>query len=96
MDGRVSYSTVITVNFGSQNLPQVFPNPASSYFTVAAGQETMNEISIIDVSGKIIQRIVNTSGLSAITISSDNLAAGIYIIQIRTSSHVYQQKLFKQ
>jgi hypothetical protein len=96
IDGTVTYSKIIAVNFGDQTLPQVFPNPASSYFTVTAGQEAMKEISVIDVSGKIIQRIVNSNGSSAVTINSESFAGGVYIIKITTTAHVYEQKLFKQ
>ncbi|HLY70168.1 MAG TPA: T9SS type A sorting domain-containing protein, partial [Puia sp.] len=95
-DGTVTYSKIIAVGFGNQSMPQVFPNPAGAYFTVTAGQEVMKEISVIDVSGKIIQRIINKNGSSAITVDSENLAGGIYIIMITTAEHVYQQKLCKQ
>jgi hypothetical protein len=94
-DGTITYSPVIAIIFGNQDAPKIFPNPASSYFTVTAGQEAMKGISIIDVSGKIIRQVVN-NGSSAIRISSVNLAAGIYIIKVTTATKVYQQKLFKQ
>jgi hypothetical protein len=96
IDGTVTYSKIIAVNFGDQTLPQVFPNPASSYFTVTAGQEAMKEISVIDVSGKTIQRIVNSNGSSAVTVNSESFAGGVYIIKITTAAHLYEQKLFKQ
>jgi hypothetical protein len=96
LDGAVSYSPVITVNFGNPAAPQVFPNPANSYFTVTAGQDVLKEVSIMDVSGRVIQRILNNNGSSLITVDAANLASGIYIVRITTDSQVYQQKLFKQ
>lgn len=96
IDGSVTYSPIIEINFGNQTSPNIFPNPASSYFTVTAGQDEMKEISVIDVSGKTIQHVINSNGSSAITITSESFAAGVYIIKITTASHVYQQKLFKQ
>jgi len=94
-DGTVSYSPIVKINFGSLSGPQIFPNPANSYFTISAGQEAMKEISVIDVSGKVIDHIIN-NGSSIINIYSGSLASGIYIVQIKTSSTVYQQKLVKQ
>ncbi len=96
LDGAISYSNIITVNFGNQLAPQVFPNPASSYFTVTAGKEEIKEISIVDVSGNTIRHIANNNGSSVIGVAAANLAAGVYIIKITTVSNVYEQKLFKQ
>jgi F5/8 type C domain-containing protein/type IX secretion system substrate protein/fibronectin type III domain protein len=96
IDGNISYSPVVAVNFGRNVLPEISPNPASAYFTVLAGIEPIKEITVFDASGKTIQHIVNESASSAITIASGNLAAGIYIVKIKTDKQIYQQKLFKQ
>jgi hypothetical protein len=95
-DGTITYSPIVEVNFGNQALPQVFPNPASSYFIVAAGNEAIKDIRVIDVSGKIISHILNPNNAMTITINAEKLAGGVYIIQISTASAMYQQKLFKQ
>ena len=55
----------------------------------------MKGISVIDVSGKIIQRIVNINGSSHLTINCDGFAGGVYIIKITTASHVYEQKIIQ-
>ena len=94
LDGTISYSPTVEVNFGIQEAPQISPNPASSYFVVTAGLEPIKEISIVDVSGKVIEHIIN-NGSSDITISSANLISAVYIVRIITTSKVYQQKLFK-
>jgi hypothetical protein len=95
-DGSITYSPVIALNFGNQTAPQVFPNPASSYFMVVAGAEPIREIILMDVSGKVIRRLSNPNVLATITINSESLSAGVYIVQIATASAMYQQKLFKQ
>ena len=94
--GNVSYSPIVLINFGANNGPQLFPNPAQSYFTVSSGQAPVKEIDLIDVAGKTILHKTNTNGSSAITLSTGNLAAGIYIVQIKTETKIYQQKLIKQ
>ena len=94
--GTITYSGIIAVNFGNQNLPQVFPNPATSYFSVTAGQQIMKEIDVTDVSGRIVQRILNNSGSLVISVNAESFAGGIYIIRITTSSQVYELKLFKK
>lgn len=96
IDGNHSYSPVVPVNFGRNGLPEISPNPANTYFTVIAGIEPIKEITLFDASGKTIQHLVNENSSSAITIASGNLAAGIYIVKIKTATQVYQQKLFRQ
>jgi hypothetical protein len=96
IDGNNSYSPVVAVNFGRNALPEISPNPASAYFTVISGAEPVKEITLLDASGKIIQFVVNENASSSVTIASGHLAAGIYIVKIKTATQVYQQKLFKQ
>src|SRR5579862_3622867 len=95
-DGSTSYSKVVTVHFGNNELPQVYPNPAVNSFTVTAGDETIKEITLIDASGKTIEHVENTNGSAQILVNCENLAGGIYIVRITTDSHVYEQKLFKK
>jgi len=96
IDGNNSYSPVVAVNFGRNALPEISPNPANAYFTVMAGAEPVKEITLLDASGKIIKHVVNENASSSVTIASGHLAAGIYIVKIKTATQVYQQKLFKQ
>jgi hypothetical protein len=74
----------------------IFPNPATTNFSVIAGLETIKDIELYTVSGKLLQHISNDAGSSSISVSSSNLVSGIYIVQIRTATKVYQEKLFKQ
>jgi hypothetical protein len=94
--GTFIYSKIIAVNFGDQNIPHLFPNPASSYFVVTGGQQTIKEIDIIDALGRIVERTENNNGLSTMTINSEALAGGMYIIKLVTTSQVYQLKLIKK
>jgi len=96
LDGRSSYSHIVPVRFGKQVDPLIFPNPATSYFTVAAGIEPIKEVELYNVAGIRLQVVRNEAGNSSLKISSANLPTGIYIVQIRTASSIYKQKLLKQ
>jgi hypothetical protein len=95
-DSPVAYSQIVPVDFGYQTVPQLYPNPAISYFVVVAAHDPIKGISVIDVAGRIVQRIINTNGSSVITVNSDGLAAGVYIIEMETATAIYKQKLVKQ
>jgi hypothetical protein len=86
---------VAKVNFGRSIAPRISPNPANSYFTIIAGAEPVKDITVLDLSGKILHHIENTSAGNVI-VSSANLAAGIYIIKISTATQVFMQKLLRQ
>ncbi len=96
LDGKTAYSPVIMVRFGKQGAPLLFPNPARTFFTIVSGQEPVKEIILSDVIGKNIKLIFNPEGASTLTSYCGNLAAGVYIVQIRTSKRTYQQKLIIQ
>jgi len=94
--GNIYYSSVVTVNFSFGAAPRLSPNPANTYFTVIAGSDPINEITLFDVSGKTIEHIFNDYASSNITVATERLTAGIYIVEIKTASHAYHQKLLKQ
>ncbi len=96
LDGKYSYSPVITVRFGKNYAPVIFPNPASSYFNVVSGNESIREIRVYNTEGKNIFNLVNENASSNFTVPVSNLSAGIYIVQIKTATQVYQQKLIKR
>ncbi|HTQ29392.1 MAG TPA: discoidin domain-containing protein [Puia sp.] len=95
-DGKFTVSPMVTVRFGQQVAPMLYPNPASSFFTIVAGQEPMRTVSIYDASGKSVRQISNSQGASSLTVFSANLAPGVYIIQVNTTTQHYMMKLIRQ
>jgi hypothetical protein len=97
IDGNYAYSPVIIVRVGSKSSePLVFPNPVDGAFNIAAGLEPVKEVNLYDVSGKVLGRMMNTSGSSTLLIPCANLASGIYIVEIRTATKQYFKKLIKR
>jgi len=96
VNGNSHYSPIVAVNFGKRDAPVISPNPANSYFYVIAGSEPVKEITVYDASGKLLQQIVNESGSRNTIVSTANLSIGVYIVEIKTATQVYQQKVLKQ
>jgi hypothetical protein len=96
LNGNIFYSKIITVNISKDPAPRISPNPANTYFTVLSGAEPIEEINLLDASGKKIEHVVNGYSSTSVTVATGSLAAGIYIVEIKTASHAYHQKLFKQ
>lgn len=79
-------SEIETSNFS------IFPNPANDFVIVEA--DNISEISITDLSGKIVyQKNINRSK-ERINIST--FKSGIYILSVKDEYSVYTQKLIKE
>jgi len=77
----------------NQNNLTVYPNPVASQLTLQlqSGQ-TIEIVSIIDVTGKIVKAIVTNNN----TIDVSNLVKGIYFLQIQTNKGMLNSKFIKE
>ena len=76
---------------GSNTNIEVFPNPASENIHITS-QVTANEVSISDLSGKIVlTQLFPEAGQH--TLSLNGLQQGLYFITVRNQSGVLTQKL---
>jgi len=68
----------------SSNLVQLFPNPAGTQFTIAAKKGTISSYQIFDILGKSI-RSQNAINQNTITVSTEALTSGMYLVRFETS-----------
>ena len=76
---------------------RVYPNPASSWITVALGQPSPDRsIVLLDYSGRLCARYSFTSQTR--TINTSELATGIYLIVVQsgTAHHVQRLNIARQ
>lgn len=74
----------------------IFPNPASAIISVENGSEAMVEsISIVDISGKTIKRIISFDNQNRILIPVRELAQGSYFIRIKTEDSILNRMFIK-
>jgi hypothetical protein len=97
MNGCVDTSlcnTVATVGLNNNALQSIntYPNPVKNKLTIESGELNINEIKIINVSGKIVD-IVSTN-VNTINVSS--LMRGIYFMQISTKEGIFTTKFIKE
>lgn len=88
-DGKITYSNIEVLNFGSpENYFVVYPNPASSNDLLTMLVHTNNAessmVRIIDVNGRIVieQRMKLQKGDNRISITDAKLNKGNYLIQV--------------
>ncbi|HSZ26303.1 MAG TPA: glycosyl hydrolase [Cytophagaceae bacterium] len=76
-DGKYTYSTIVSVNFGDTNLVSLYPNPADDILYISVSGSDDYIVSIYDNVG---QEVITQQDPKKITIS--NLASGIYMVKI--------------
>jgi hypothetical protein len=72
----------------------VYPNPASGIITINSGKAEMSGISITDVHGRYV-RTVPMRMQHSVSVNIASLRAGIYFINIKTTTGVVTKKLVK-
>ena len=102
-DGLHRYSTPVSVN-DIKKLPQRFilhqnyPNPFNPETRISYELPDMSFVSIIiyDQLGKEVKRLVEMEqqpGFYTVTLSSHNLASGVYYYQLRTGAYIDTKKM---
>ena len=71
----------------------VYPNPSDHNFTIETINQTINQIQVLDLSGKLIHVIQNNDLRSKVVVNNLNWDSGIYFIQINTDRGMFHQKV---
>tara|TARA_B100000809_G_scaffold159282_1_gene156660 strand:- start:4263 stop:7664 length:3402 start_codon:yes stop_codon:yes gene_type:complete len=85
-------ATGIDNNIDLNSEIKVYPNPASSKLSIVSDYLTIEEITIIDVTGKIIMTIKQNTN----NINVADLSDGIYFIKLVTDEKTITKKFVKQ
>ena len=75
MDGKKSYSNVVSVNFDGVSGLSVYPNPATTQVTVKATEP----VQVFDMSGKLVLTQQPVNGAAVLNVS--RLAKGTYVVK---------------
>ncbi len=96
IDGQKKYYGIRTVRFGDNNgtMIQIYPNPASSYFTIRTDPGVRGAtVTICDALGRSIKTFVMPAS-GVYTVQSGGFKNGIYYIRIKSSSEIKTSKIF--
>lgn len=99
-----SINGVLTDTAGNIDVPESFvllqnyPNPFNPETTIEFNLPNQDhvDISIYDVTGKLIRQLVDESmpaGSHHVRFNAENLASGVYIARLKTSNHVENIKM---
>ena len=78
----------------SQNKMSVWPNPANSYINIdLSGQNSNNDISVIDSKGSLVLK--NTISSNKVQLNISNFKQGLYFISVNTGSNRIVKPIIK-
>ena len=87
IDGKFSYSSIITLRNNNRQTISIYPNPAKDLVTVVVGNNLLNKNAVLsDMHGKLLQTI-KISSLS-FTINVTGYPGGIYLMKIDNETPV--------
>ena len=77
------------------NSIKIYPNPATSEFTISQNLSSKGNVQLFDISGKKIKELFkgNFSANKNITVKTDGLAAGIYLVKVNNGKQSVTKKL---
>ena len=90
--GRPESLTVLSVNNLSFETLKLFPNPVEDVLNISFRNGTLDSVKIIDFNGKIL--FEKSEHLEQVQLQ--DLASGVYLIQIKTSSGAISKKIIKK
>ncbi len=88
------FNLTVNVALSVENLEKnidIIPNPANNNFTVIFDGQSYDKIQILDVTGKIIKDIFDTSS-GKVLINSENFKSGIYFVRL-TGKNIINKKI---
>ena len=94
---EMSQLVTVTVNsvgideLSSESL-SISPNPTKNQLTIANIQSEVLDISIIDITGKMVKKVAG----NVHTINVSNLTNGIYFLQVKTDKGLVNRKFIKE
>jgi hypothetical protein len=101
LDGHSTYSRVLLISNANRNASfTASPSPFTTSLDLVFGQtlEGRTSIRLLDMTGKALFRLDNAPPEQYhihLDLSGLNLAAGLYLLEVRTSNDVYVSKIVK-
>ena len=94
-DGKYKYSQVLVLHIPFNTRFTVYPNPATTKIQLQINRDVVGKIviEIADLSGKVLIRKITEVEGATISIATNKLAAGTYIVKMLYNDEQYIQKV---
>jgi len=93
-DGKMSFSSIVSVNPDGKTIIQLFPNPVNTNLTIISSEE-MNSVRMFRLDGTIVFEDVNKA-TKKLSINVQGFAPGVYYIDVVTTNGSLKEKVVVQ
>jgi len=94
LDGKFSYTSILSVKTGNEQIGfKIYPNPATSSFTVKTDGSKADELILTDVVGKTYTPVYTASG-DYLTVDCQAFDPGCYTLTVISNGQSNSQRLF--
>lgn len=94
---ETTFTTLGNPSYGVANNVVLCPNPATSTLSIRTDLSAeITHVKIVNQLGQVVKVAQPVSGASLYTVNVDDLAAGIYIVQVASQTGTFSQKLIKR
>lgn len=90
----ITTATTNAISFVKENSITIFPNPVEDFVIISSESEHIQEISIYDMTGKMLLTQITDNQKQQVDLSS--LRNGIYTIKIQSSDEIFTTKILKR
>ncbi len=83
------------INETETSFVQVYPNPSNGNFAISLTENVSNaEVKLFNLNGELVQ--FEKANGNIINVSNTNLAAGLYLLEVKANNKVYRSKVSVQ
>jgi hypothetical protein len=96
-NAKISYSHIRAVSHDEQESVLLFPNPAREqlHISLPSSFESSSQYMVVDALGRVLLRGEIAKGEAAATISTQELAAGTYFLQLQNEKTIISRTFIK-
>ena len=91
--GCYSNNLLSTNDFGNRNDIVVYPNPTVETVNINSINNSINEVSVYSLDGKLVATYRNPMTSDSYSIDVQNLATGIYTLKVETNNGSFTKKI---
>jgi hypothetical protein len=97
IDGRVVYSNTVSIIFDEKGTPVIaYPNPTREKLTIELAQPVQSmTLQILTLEGKLVRQLETGAVQRYETIDTRDLSNGVYVLQIKAGTDIYNLKFVK-
>jgi hypothetical protein len=89
-----AYEDRIDSLYIEQEAVKIFPNPTRDIVYIENSKDTISNVSIYDIAGRLLKTISVGSDAGLIHVDMSELQEGLYIFEIKAADSVYSKKVY--